>query len=108
MFPELLDNVAIPVQGIPDTILLAESQWHAAAGTAIADCVEISLVFDDTVNKSSTVAVPEDISGFFFAYLPVIIRPFLNKDIFIESEHYLGTHRIIAIVKDFPASTWPQ
>ena len=57
MFPELLDNVAIPVQGIPDTILLAESQWHAAAGTAIADRVVITPAFDNGLDKSSLVAI---------------------------------------------------
>ena len=57
MPPELLNDVAIPVQGVTDTILLAEAHWYAAAGTAIAYCVVVTPAFDNGLDKTSLVAI---------------------------------------------------
>jgi len=54
--------------------------------------------FDDGMDKSSAVAFPQDVPGFLGRYLAVIMRPFFDKDVPVETEHYLCTYRVVAIL----------
>jgi len=106
VLPELLNDVNIPVQSVTDTILLAESQRYAAAGTAIAYRVVITPAFDNCLDKPSPVAITQDFSGFLFGYLTGIVWHCFREDVTSGSEQYLHVNRVIAIPEDVPAGTW--
>jgi len=98
----------VPDECFAYSVLLAEAQRHAAAGTAVAYCVEITPVLDGGVDESSTVAVPQDIFCFFPGYLVGIVGHRLQEDVTGGPNQYLGIHRVITVAKYLPAVARPQ
>ena len=58
MFLELPDDSITPGNGVTYAVFLIKPQWDAAAGAAIAYCVEILSAFDDGMDKPALMALP--------------------------------------------------
>ena len=108
MLPENLNNVVISGEGTANSVLLAQPQGDTTAGTAIADCVIALTAFDDGMDKTSLVALSQDILGFLLGYLAIIIRSFFYEYITTESEHYLRVYRVVTMSKHGTTGAWTQ
>ncbi len=53
-------------------------------------------------------ALLQDGFGFLLRYLVIIVRPRFHEYVPVEPDHYLGTYRIIAILKYSAAGAWTQ
>lgn len=93
-------NIRMPGQCPTDAVLLAHPQRHTAAGTAVADGIELLAALNDGVNQPLLVALLEDVSGFLFRYLAVVVGLGFHEGLALGSNQNLGVYRVIAVFKD--------